>query len=153
PRLRGVCRRAFASTPPAAPGRKSRPGAATFFRVARASPRWHIRGGVSMALRTVPPPAPPRNAGTHSVPDRRDSDRTRAAPAAGAPRRDARLRGHLLGLLPPLVFGVVVLALWLLARWQLIQTRGLAAAKLLLPAPTEVLRSFAQILTDPALRG
>src|SRR5262245_60769762 len=106
-----------------------------------------------MALRTVPPPAPPRNAGNDSAPNPRDGDLTRPASAAGALRRDARLRNRLLGLLPPLVFGTFMLGFWLLARWQLIQTRGLAAAKLLLPAPTEVLRSFTQILTDPGLRG
>ena len=106
-----------------------------------------------MALRTVPPPAPPRNVGSDSAPNMRDGGRTRAAPTTGTPRRSARRGGHLLGLLPPLTFGAFMLALWLLARWQLIQTRGPAAAKLLLPAPTEVLRSFAQIVTDPALRG
>src|SRR5262249_24110703 len=79
----------------------------------------------------------------------RAAPRPGGAPAGGARRRRARLRARLLDLLPPVVFGAFVLALWLLAPWQLIQARGLAAAKLLLPAPDEVLRSFVQIIADP----
>src|SRR5262249_16211618 len=55
--------------------------------------------------------------------------------------------------LPPVVFGAFVLSLWLLARWNLIQTRGAGAAALLLPSPDDVLGAFWQILTEPALRG
>src|SRR5262245_41243793 len=142
PCLRRVWRRVFISTLLCRPRSEvSARGGVVFPCAARLPAPNRPRRRLCMALSTVPPPAPPKSTSAGTATDTRESDRVSAAAAAGAPRRGVALRARLVGLLPPLVFGAFVLALWLLARRQLIEARGLAAARLLLPAPTEVLRS------------
>ncbi len=103
-----------------------------------------------MSIRSISPPTP--YAESIGPPQEYDTCQSEAPSAAAAPpaeqvRRVARQRRQLrgLGILPPLLLGIA-----LIAAWQLLVQSG-AVSEFLLPYPADVLRSFWQSLTTDSL--
>lgn len=88
------------------------------------------------AHRTPPAPA--------ATPVPRTTATDRSAPAPG---RSARATGRLATVLPPLVFGLI-----LVGTWDLV-TRTKAVSAFFLPAPGTVARAFVDAITDGGLLG
>jgi NitT/TauT family transport system permease protein len=107
-----------------------------------------------MTIRSVSPPMPP--AESIGSPEQRTAGPMKVASVhslslAGAERRSSSLRRfsrkRRLGFIPPVLLGIMLLAVWQLA----VQT-GVASA-FLLPAPADVLRTFWESLTQESLLG